>query len=239
MKHFILIATILLSLGFQSLAQSDATETPAAKDSVEQESKKPHQDLMYIDLTWERLLGMPNGVQQKWYGRGINFGLLYDYPLNKNGNVSAAIGLGFQSHNYYLNSVVSRYDSGGVNYSEFRVVGDTILDRGKISVNYVDIPIEVRFRTNENSKGYRWKFAVGGKVGYLLQAHEKLIDNQGIKIKTYDYPHITQWRYGVSARVGYGSLMLSAFYSLTPFFEPNNSTTQQNALTIGLSIVPF
>lgn len=239
MKHITLLALLIATLTLQVHAQSSAEDRSNAKDSTAQETKKPHQDLMYIDLTWERLLGMPDGVEQKWFGRGVNLGLMYDYPLNKNGNVSAAIGLGFQSHNYYLNSVVNRFDSGGVNYTEFRVVGDTILDRGKISVNYVDLPIEVRFRTDENSKGHRWKLALGGKVGYLLQAHEKLIDNQGIKIKTYDYPHITQWRYGVSARVGYGSIMLSAFYSLTPFFEPNNSVTQQNALTIGLSIVPF
>jgi len=194
---------------------------------------------MLIGLTWDRLLNMPNGVQQKWYGRGVGVNLMYDYPFTKNGNVSGAIGLGFQSHNYYLNAVVNRFDSAGVNYSQFNVVGDTILDRGKISVNYVDLPIELRFRTNPNEKGYQWKFAVGGKVGYLIQAHEKLINAQGIKIKTYDYPHISQWRYGVSARVGYGSLMLSAFYSLTPFFESTNSNSQQNALTVGLTIVPF
>ncbi|MEX2596285.1 MAG: outer membrane beta-barrel protein [Salibacteraceae bacterium] len=232
--HFILVFFLFAPvIGLSQELKIDSNQVE------EDNNKRPHQDLLMIDLTWERLLGTPNGVEQKWYGRGINLGLLYDYPLNRNGNVSGAIGLGFQSHNYYLNSIVNRYDSGGVNYSAFNVVGDTILDRGKISVNYVDIPIEVRFRTNENPKGQRWKFAIGGKVGYLIQAHEKLINNQDIKVKTYDYPHISQWRYGVSARVGYGSVMLSAFYSLTPFFESGNSTSQQNALSIGISIVPF
>lgn len=241
MRNIFSIVIAIIAFVFtntQGISQESAV-TEIKQDSMVLSDKKPHQDLFFIDLTWERLLGMPAGVEQKWYGRGVNLGLVYDYPFNKNGNVSAALGLGFQSHNYYLNSVVSRFDVGGINNSTFQVVGDTILSRGKISVNYVDVPFELRFRTNENSKGYRWKLGIGGKVGYLIQAHEKLINDQDIKIKTYDYPHISQWRYGLSARAGYGSIMLSAFYSLTPFFDAANSPSQQHALTIGVSIVPF
>ncbi|MEQ9188766.1 MAG: outer membrane beta-barrel protein [Cryomorphaceae bacterium] len=210
------------------------------KDSTEIGSnKRPHQDLLFVDLTWDYLFNLPADVKQKWYGRGISAGLVYDHPFNDEGTFSGAIGASIASHNYYLNAVVSRFDSAGTNYSEFKVVGDTILARGKISVNYVDVPIELRFRTKENDKGLRWKFALGGKVGYRINVHEKIINDKGIKIKTYDYPNVTEIRYGVTARAGYGAVMLSAYYSLSPFFDSANSFTDQNSFSIGLSIVPF
>lgn len=216
----------------QGVSESD---TAQASDPA----KKPHQDLLLIDLNWDRLVGLQPPMKEKWYGRGINVSLMYDYPFNKNGNVSGAIGAGFSSHNYYYNGTVQRFDVDGKSYSGFTPVPDTLRDRGKISVNYVDVPIEIRFRSNKNSKGYRWKGAVGGRVGYLIQAHEKTIDPDGIKLKTYDYPHISKIRYGVTARVGYGSIMLYGFYSLSTFFEQSNSFQRQNALSIGVSIVPF
>lgn len=196
---------------------------------------KPHQDMLLVDLNWDYLLGLESPVKQEWYGRGISLAGMYDHPLNKDGNVSFAFGVGFSSHNYYTNALVLRTDS----VSSFTAVPDSIKSKGKLSVNYFDIPVEFRFRTNANDKGYRWKIALGGRVGYLLDAHEKTINAQDVKIKTYDYPHITQWRYGVVARVGYGSMMLSAFYSLSTFFETGKSLTDQNALSVGITIVPF
>ena len=228
--------TLLLIIPFFSFAQEMDTKVDSTSKAP---MKPPHQDMLFVDLTWDYLTGLPAGVEQKWYGRGVNTGLVYDHPFNKDGSVSGAIGASFASHNYYLNAVVNRYDSNEVNYSEFQVVGDTILDRGKISINYIDVPLELRFRTKLNEKGMRWKFAVGGKVGYLVNVHEKLIDKDGIKIKTYNYPNVTQIRYGLSARAGYGAIMLSAFYSLSPFFEAANSTTNQQSFSVGISIVPF
>jgi hypothetical protein len=227
----------MLFIGFSVVAQDLEVKADSVDNS--EEGKKLHQDMFMVDLNWDYMLGLPAGVTQKWYGRGISLGLLYDYPFTKSGSVSGAVGAGFASHNYYMNALVNRYVVDEVNYSEFMPVGDTIMKRGKMSVNYVDIPFELRFRLKEHASGMRWKFAVGGKVGYLINAHEKVINAENRKFKTYFYPDITQWRYGVSARAGYGSIMVSAFYSLSPFFEGANSVSQQNSLTLGISIVPF
>ncbi len=221
--------------GFSQENQSNDSTSVVAKD----DDKAKRQDLFYIDLNWDRLLGINAPIEQKWFGRGISLGLLYDQPFNKNGNVSGAIGVGFTSHNYYMNGLATRFPGPDNGYTDFSIVGDSIYSRGKISANYVDIPVEFRFRTNPDRHGNRWKLAVGGKVGYKIQVHEKIINDQDIKIKTYDYPHVTRLRYGLSGRVGYGSIMLSAFYSLTPFFDENHSVNQYNTFTLGVTIVPF
>jgi hypothetical protein len=228
-----LFSTVCVMLGARAFAQ-DTADTNKYDDG-----RKPHQDMFYVNLTWDYLNGLPGGVSQKWYGRGIDLGLLYDYPFTKSGSISGAVGAGFASHNYYLNALAVTNVSGDTSTATFLVPDDTLVSRSKLSLNYVDIPFELRFRLPKNEKGFGWKFAVGGRVGYLINAHEKIVSPQDIKIKTYHYPHITQWRYGVTARAGYGSVMLSAFYSLSPLFEPANSLSDQHALTVGLTIVPF
>ena len=229
------LLTLSLLISTASFAQSEKV----AMDSVDVIEQRKHQDLFYVDLTWDYLFGLPQGVEQKWYGRGVNLGLVFDQPFTKDGTVSGAIGAGFASQNYYLTALVNRFDSAGSSYSEFQVASDSVLSRGKISLNYVDVPFELRFRTKPNKEGIRWKFAVGGKVGYLVNVHEKIIDAQNIKIKTYNYPNIAQVRYGVSARVAYGAIGVSAFYSLSPLFNTGASVGQQNSFTVGISLIPF
>lgn len=223
------------------LAQSDSTSTKGnetKKDSVyASKDLKKRMDLFYVDLTWDYLIGMPGSVKQQFYGHGVNLGLMYDQPLNKRSNVSLAIGAGFQSHNYFTDATVINIDS--TQMSMFQVQVPAVKEKGKLSLNYIDVPFEVRFRTNPNKHDFRWKFAVGAKVGYLIQAHDKIINDQGEKVKYYTYPYINQWRYGVTAKVGYGSVMLSGFYSLSELFSPSNTTQHINALTLGISIVPF
>lgn len=194
-------------------------------------------DLFHVDLTWDYLLGMPASVKQQFYGRGVNLGLMFDQPLNKRSNVSLALGVGFQSHNYYTDAIVVTDDS--LQVSNFQAQIASVKSKGKLSLNYVDVPFELRFRTNPNKNDFRWKFALGAKVGYLIQVHDKIINDAGIKVKYYNYPNINQWRYGVTARVGYGSVMLSGFYSLSELFSPTNTNQHINALTLGISIVPF
>lgn len=193
--------------------------------------------MLLVDLNWDRLMGLQDPVKQKWYGRGVAVSLMYDYPLNKNGNVSVAFGAGFGSHNYYTNALVTKIDSLNVSY--FKDIPDTVKTGGKISANFVDIPLELRFRTNENSKGYRWKLAVGAKVGYQLDVHEKVFDAEGKKFKTYYYPHTALFRYGPVVRVGYGSIMLTGFYSVSTFFQDGFGLNDLNGLSLGVTITPF
>lgn len=246
-KYVLLVAVALLFVQL-SVAQ-DTTATMTSDVNMEEDEKpvaKPRkrQDFFYMDLNWDYLLNLED-VEQKWFGRGLAFGGMYDLPFNKSGNASLGVGFGFASSNYYTNAAITRSDSGGISYSRFTVAdpedsSNTVTkDRGKLSLNYIEIPLELRFRTNPNKYGLRWKMAVGAKVGYLVNAHEKIFDTEKTKIKLYDYPNITQFRYGVTGRIGYGKIMLSGFYSLTPLFESGNSLTDINQLSIGISIIPY
>ncbi|GAB4376075.1 MAG: hypothetical protein Kow0075_02890 [Salibacteraceae bacterium] len=216
----------------QTVPDSVLNKKPVSPDKVKRS------DVLLIGFNSDRLLGLKKPVKQKWYGRGMDVSLMFDHPLVDGGRFSIAGGIGFATHNYYTNAFAVKIDS--INKSTFVPEPDSsIRDKGKISVNYFDIPFELRYRSKPNTKGYSWKLFLGGRVGYLLDAHEKYFNAEGRKFKSYYYPHVSLFRYGVSARVGYGSVMLSAFYSISPFFEAPFALNRYNTLTIGLTIVPF
>lgn len=241
MKKLLLSFGLIFSLSIAVSAQSskENSTTDQQQDSTSNEDLGKRQDLFFIDLNWDYLFGMPSTVNQKYWGRGVSLGLMFDQPLNETNNISLAIGAGFQTHNYYTDGVVRNYDTTSVTESVWFNPDASEKVKGKISLNYVDVPFEVRFRSNPNEKGFRWKFAVGGKVGYLIQAHEKTINDQDIKVKYYNYPTINTIRYGVTARVGYGSVMLSSFYSLSNMFNQNHLNDNPTAFSVGISLVPF
>ena len=231
-----LFSTILLVLIICSsaAAQSDSTKVDPSKSKM---GKKPHLDMLLVDLNLDRLIGINSSVNQKWFGRGIAVNLMYDHPLQRDGRVSFAIGGGFTSHNYYTDGLVQK--SGTTQKVKFVKQPSSIKDGGKISLNYVDVPFEFRFRTAEDNREHRWKVGVGAKVGYLLNVHEKTIDGNGRKSKLYYYPHAAKFRYGPSVRVGYGAIMLTGFYSLSKFFQDGKSVNPINAFSLGFTISPF
>lgn len=233
MKYFLFALLITLSL----IVDAQDTLNVDKKSTATSDNKKPHQDMLLVDLNWDRLIGLQAPVKQKWYGRGISVALMYDYPLNRNGNVSFAIGGGFTSHNYYTNALVVK--NTALNAMEFQVQPANIKDRGKISLNYVDVPVEFRFRTNEDNREHRWKLVVGGRVGYRVNVHEKIIDNKDFKIKLYDYPQTALFRYGPTLRFGYGAIMLTGYYSISTFFQSGKALKDMNALSLGLTVSPF
>lgn len=215
-------------------AQTDSTQVKSEPSKV---GKKPHLDMLLVDLNWDRLIGVNSAVNQKWFGRGISVSLMYDYPLQRDGRVSFAAGGAFTSHNYYTDGLVQK--SGGTELVKFTKQPSSIKDRGKISVNYVDVPLEFRFRTAEDKREHRWKLGVGARVGYLIQVHEKTFDNNDRKSKLYHYPHVAKFRYGPTVRFGYGAVMLTGYYSLSTFFQEGKSVNDINAFSVGLTISPF
>lgn len=215
------------------MSQTDSTQKEINRDL----NKTKRQDMLLVDLNWDYLMGLQSPVTQKWYGRGIAVSLMYDHPLLEDGRVSFGIGGGFASHNYYTNARVEKIDS--LNVAHFKIQTEAARSGGKISVNYVDVPIEFRFRTQPDDRGHQWKLAVGGRVGYLLNVHEKNIDGEGFKTKTYHFPHVAKFRFGPTMRIGYGAIMVTTHYSASTFFQPNKGLNKLNGLTVGLTISPF
>ena len=191
------------------------------------------QDRFVLDINVDNWDKKPAGVEVKGLrSRGVNI-MLMDEKVFGKGNVAFAWGLGFSSQNFHTNS--SYFQDDNVDTSGF--IPLTIgYDVNKLSLNYIDIPIELRFRTNANAKGKRLKLSAGFKMGFLVNAHTKF-DNGTLKVKTYHLQNIPDVHYGLSGRIGFGHIGVSYFYSLTKLFNKDEGM-QITPYSIGISITP-
>jgi hypothetical protein len=194
------------------------------------------QDRLVLDINLDNWNKSPDGVEVKtWRSRGVNI-MFTDEKQFGAGNVAFAWGIGFSSQNFHTNGELMQDINADSSYfSPARL--DTInYDLNKLSLNYLDIPLELRFRTNANAKGNRLKLALGFKLGVLLNAHTKF-DDGDTKVKTYHLKNIPDLHYGLTARLGFGHIGVSYFMSLTTLFNEGEGK-KIFPYSIGLSFTP-
>lgn len=268
MKRFwlSLASVLVLGLAAPSLqAQDSDTDTGNDGESGQEApfsvttSSNDARDRLVLQFNWNTLLNTPDSFNLQQKGRGFNFYFYFDIPIGGD-NVSFAPGFGLGTSNFFHESfLVLETDTnatGGM--SGVPAFGDTYaqpfpnnLDykKNKLSLTYIDIPIELRFKTNPNERGNRFKVAVGVKGGLVIASHTKYVGTDTrpgalpgstdfVKYKEHRVRNLQNFRYGVTGRVGYGSVNVHAFYGLSDIFDDGKGPTG-NALEIGLSFNPF
>ncbi len=191
------------------------------------------QDRFIIELHNDHFLNTPDSMEIQVYSPGFDAHIMYDYPFSdsERNRFSFAWGYGFSSFNIHHNGSFEENEEDKTTF--FRPHPENYNYRkNKVSVNFIEIPIELRFRTN----GLRqFKMSVGAKVGYVVNVHTKVVDDEG-KRKFYQVPNLLRYRYGLSGKIGFGRFNVSGFYSLSPFLEEGQGP-ELIPFSIGLSLV--
>ena len=240
MKRIVLTFTILLTA---LSIFSQTTDTMPVPEATIENAEDPSRDRIIMNVHWDGWLGAPDSFKVKGLSSGVGLHIFYDIPLGTP-LASFAIGAGISWSNYYNNSYFI-YDTAQ-NTIPVRFDTDTIqYTRNKLVINYVEVPIEFRFRTKKNGSGNRFKAAIGFKAGYVLTNHTKFVgddwkygSNDEIKYKEYRVKNLTGLQYGPTLRLGYSKVNLEAYYGLAPIFVDGKGPTG-NPITIGISFNPF
>lgn len=217
MKTIILL-TILSQFIFVSLCFSQ--DEIIVPDS----SIKMPKDQFILNLLSNSLLNTPENMDMMPVSVGAETYYMSTL-VGANSSLSVALGLGVGVNNYHNNCIP--YDSVEVTYFK-QIPGEYEYIKNKITTAYVDIPLEIRFKTKPNLKKRNFKVAIGGKVGYMISSYIKYkgedfrtASNKMVKFKEYNLNNLVPLRYGTFLRIGYGKVNLLVNYTLSTLFEKN------------------
>lgn len=222
-----IIFSLLTIIGFGAFAQPVA-ETTMKKISVG------------YDLYTSIWMDMPTGIKTRTINQGANVFVMYNHLMGNKG-FSFAGGLGVSSENLYLkNAYVPNVKADVIEFTP--VPSGVKLKRSKVNVTYIDIPVEMRFVT-EN----KMRFTLGMKFGFLIDSKTKMKGDAfdedgtlgyGTKEKHKDMSQLESTRFGVQARVGYKWVHLYGYYSLNKLFVANKGP-ETYPISIGITFMPF
>lgn len=179
-------------------------------------------------------------TSDNWDARGFNQGaswcITYNFPLGESNKHTVSIGAGMTHHNYFSYSHILNPYADTLLYDQCREVEN--FKRFKVNANYVDIPLELRFRIKDQVK-----IGVGFKLGILAMAKTKYVgpDENGTMIhekETY-IKNLERYTYSATLRVGWKWVSAFAAYQFNPVFEVGHEAPVIHPLSVGLSFAPF
>jgi opacity protein-like surface antigen len=265
MKKFLLVITVILS-AFSAFAQDSAVKQDTTKVAPAPKKKGPTEaeleqrkkmDKMYAKYSRDHITldllgtnwnynpngaGFGNGVEgagmrTKWFSRGIQLAFNWDFRI-KGSRVSIAPGISYSCSNIYSRSTQSRTDTGFTVFNPIRVYGtDTTAKINKVVLQYVNIPLEIRIRSNIDKFGNCFKGVIGIVGGVRVDEHTKFKIKQGDDTNVYIVrrdPDYNLFRLAPMARFGYSFFNVTASYDVINVFQPGKGP-KANAFALGIS----
>lgn len=212
---------------FCATAQNVVTDFDAV-DSLYRE------DQFYVNITYNGLQRRPSNINQNKLSPGIALGFLRDMPVNKARTLAIAAGLGYSLGIYNQNLGIA--SSNGIN--TYQVLdATTIYSKNKLSLHYIDLPIEFRWRNSTPNSHIFWRIYSGFKVSYLFYDEYKSESSLGT-VKQTRNKDLSQLQYGVYLAVGWNTWNFYAYYGLNPMFKSvakiDNQSINMNTTNFGL-----
>jgi hypothetical protein len=254
---------LFLTLTYSAIAQSTETKKTRRPDIP---------GTFTLELGLNRLTEKPLDLKYGlWGSRTLNVYYQYEMRILKSKfSFHPGIGMGMERiklmnyKQYYANDTVTltnptlMYDAVGnstfVDAAHYIYDGDTLgqmnysssytTKKSMLVMNYLDIPIEFRWSSNPEDPARSVKVALGGRVGYLVNAHTKLRYRESgdiKKLKQQEDFNLNRFRYGVSMKVYFGNFALFGYYNLNPLFKENRGpgATEAQSYTVGISLSSF
>ncbi len=174
-------------------------------------------------------------------GKSWNINLnLVEFDVNLiGGNFGLGTGLGLEFNDYRFESKMPIKKEGGQVVVDSTHFGDLVnVDKAKLTMTHLTMPLlfELQFPEGDED-GF---FITAGVIGGLrIGSHTKVVtrDDNGEKEKdkNRDDFFLSSFRYGYTARIGYGAVRLFANYYETPLFEKDKGP-QVHPFTLGFMV---
>ena len=181
----------------------------------------------------------------RMFNQGASWYLTYNFPLGESSKHTVSIGAGMSHHNYFSYSrILNPLTTGDLVYKEYR--DNDNFKRFKVNANYVEVPLELRFRIKDQVKigvGFKVGINVATKTKYVGPDDEDgtLTDGSGATVheKICYISNMERLAYTATLRVGWRWVSAYAAYQLNPVFEVGHNAPVFHPLSVGLTFAPF
>jgi hypothetical protein len=178
----------------------------------------------YVNNDLSMSLSDQNDYMELNTGKSWNVNINFiEYDLNLIGdNLGIGTGLGLEFNDYrFDNQLPVKKGNGSILVDSSYVSEEYNLEKGKLTTTYITVPVILEYQvpvSNDN----KLFFAAGIIGGLKLGSHSKVVyEKHGDKNKDKNRSdfYLSPFRYGYTARVGYGFLKLFANYYDTSLFQ--------------------
>ncbi len=243
MKKLLLLSALLCTAALSFAQETDSTMNKPMHKKIDLSNRaNDHFMIQYGADGWG---GKNDSISPSGFSRHFNFYFMYDLPFKTSPHFSLGIGGGLGSSNiFFKDTYVDLIDQT----STLQFINDSLenhFKKYKLTTVYIEAPVEFRYSANPVNPESGFKFAIGAKLGYLLNAHTKgkdLETSTGTTIygpayieKISDVRFINNTRFAVTARIGYGNFSIDGSYQLTSFVKSGAGPTI-NPYSIGLTV---
>ncbi|OHX67619.1 outer membrane beta-barrel protein [Flammeovirga pacifica] len=187
---------------------------------------------IYIDLgltNWADDSGLPLESQS----RSISISYMYEFTLTSSGQFTFNPGIGYSADNFFFKNG----QTIGKSMDETQILDtNSFYDntkKSKMVANYVEIPLEFRFRTHPGKDAFR--LAVGAKFGYMFASHTKVKHetNGDTRIsKDKGNFNLNDFRGQFVGRIGYKWINFFCAYGFTETFKENAVVNTNGPVTL-------
>jgi len=243
---FVICASFISSI---SLAQQN---NAADKNKIikEQAGRPDVPGDLFMEVGFNMLQDNNEWESKFWGSKIFNMYYQYDYNLGDS-KLSIHPGLGISTQKYAMDTSTLAYlpDANGDFVvqtirldSVFQNANDFV--KSKIATTYLEIPLELRWRSLKYDPKRSLKIAVGGKIGLLIDSKTKVkyeeFGEKKITKQKEDFG-ISKFRYSVYGRIGYGNAYLFYNYNLSTLFEKNEgpNNTEMTPMMFGFALSLF
>jgi Outer membrane protein beta-barrel domain len=182
-------------------------------------------DHFMLQLTSDHWAGTPDSIKShsKGLSRGLSVYVMMNKPFKNNPHFSAAFGVGVGTSHMYFKNYTIDVKSTAAKLPFTSLDSADHFKKFKLATAYLEIPVELRFVSDPLKSNKSMKFAIGVKVGTLLNVHTKgktLQNRAGSTINTYaeketNKRFFNSTRVAATARIGYGNFSLFGSYQFT------------------------
>jgi len=216
-KIVLLLLTVLFITGIKA-----QEETPKVTRKFDL-SNRPG-DHILIQFSADNWSSMPDSISshRKGFSRGFNAYLMLDKPFKSSPKMSIGIGIGIGTSNITFKNMNVDIKANVPKLPFTAVDSTNHFKKYKLSLSYIEVPLEFRYSTNPLNPNKSWKVAIGGKVGTIINAHTKgkeLLSKNNTKLNDYIQKENSKkffngTRFMGTARVGYGIISVFGAYQL-------------------------